>query len=131
MHSCRILTKKWILPLLLLGTTLILTASAGGTPFFKNTEIRIPVTRDTWVSSFHDEQNANLGGADRLKTKGIQEFTLVDLDPQPFQGRVITGATLHLHSRSEAPLRRVTISTLATNWVEGTSTRYRSRDERV
>lgn len=127
MHSCRILTKKWILPLLLLGTTLILTASAGGTPFFKNTEIRIPVTRDTWVSSFHDEQNANLGGADRLKTKGIQEFTLVDLDPQPFQGRVITGATLHLHSRSEAPLRRVTISTLATNWVEGTSTRYRSQ----
>lgn len=89
--------------------------------------IRIPVTRDTWVSSFHDEQDANLGRATRLKTKGIQEFSLIDLSPQHLRGRVISGATLHLHCRSEASLKRTTVSTLATDWVEGTATRYRTQ----
>lgn len=93
----------------------------------QNEIVQAPVTRDTWVSSFHDEQDANLGGATRLKTKGIQEFSLIDLSPQHLRGRVITGATLHLHYRSEASLKRVTVSTLATDWVEGTSTRYRSQ----
>ena len=92
-----------------------------------NNLVRLPVTRDTWVSSVKGERNTNLGGAKRLKTKGIQEFSLVDFDPQTLRGRVITGATLHLHCRSKTPQRRVTVSTLASDWVEGTATRYRKQ----
>ncbi|MDF1552144.1 MAG: DUF4091 domain-containing protein [Deferrisomatales bacterium] len=84
----------------------------------------MPVTRDTWFSASRGERDANLGGADRLKTKGIQEFALVDLDTARLRGRVIQSATLHLHSRSDTPQRRLSISTLATDWVEGRSTRY-------
>ncbi|OEU71844.1 MAG: hypothetical protein BA864_06020 [Desulfuromonadales bacterium C00003093] len=105
----------------------MLTTSAGGAPLSENAEVRVAVSRDTWVSSFHDEQDANLGGANRLKTKGIQEFSIIDLSPEQLRGRVITRATLHLHCRSEAPLRRVTVSTLAADWVEGTATRYRTQ----
>ena len=42
--------------------------------------VRVPVSRDTWVSSVRGETRANLGGAPRLKTKGYQEFSLVDID---------------------------------------------------
>ena len=92
-----------------------------------DTLIQLPVTRDTWISAANGERNANLGGANRLKTKGIQEFSLLDFDPQKLRGRVITSATLHLHCRSKAPQRRVTVSTLASDWKEGTATRYRKQ----
>ncbi|NOQ52233.1 MAG: hypothetical protein GQ578_08485 [Desulfuromonadaceae bacterium] len=47
----------------------MLTTGAGGTPLSENAEVQVAVSRDTWVSSFHDEQNANLGGANRLKPR--------------------------------------------------------------
>ena len=89
-------------------------------------EVELPVTRDTWVSSVEGEREANLGGASRLKTKGIQELAIVDVDPIALKGRVVLGATLRLHCRSKDPQRRLTISTLASPWAEGTSTSYRS-----
>ncbi len=90
--------------------------------------VRVPVVRDTWVSSVKGEQDANLGGAKKLKTKGIQEFTLLDIDPDPLRGRVIHGAMLHLRCRSpKAPQRRLTVSTLASQWAQGTSWRYKTQ----
>lgn len=86
--------------------------------------VHVPVVRDTWVSSVDGERDANLGGAKRLKTKGIQEFTLMDIDPAPLRGRVVRGATLHLHTASKEIQHRLTVSTLASDWVEGTSPRY-------
>jgi len=86
--------------------------------------VRVPVSRDTWVSSVRGEAEANLGGATRLKTKAYQEFSIVDLDPTPLQGRVVTGATLHLHCASKDIQKRLAVSTLASEWVEGTSQRY-------
>ena len=53
----------------------------------KGEVVRVPVSRDTWVSSCRGETRANLGGASRLKTKGYQEFTLVDIDPARLKGR--------------------------------------------
>ena len=47
---------------------------AGGTAHFD-------VSRDTWVSAFPGKEDANLGGSARLKTKGIQEFSILDVDP--------------------------------------------------
>jgi hypothetical protein len=86
--------------------------------------IRVPVARDTWVSAVGPEADANLGGAPRLKLKSIQEMTLLDIDPAPLRGRVIERATLHLHHADGPPLKRVTVSTLGAEFVEGTSAGY-------
>jgi len=86
--------------------------------------VKAPVVRDTWISAYKDETDCNLGGADKMKTKGIQEFSIVDIDPVSLRGRVVTGATLHLHCRSKDAQPRLTVSTLASDWVEGTSKGY-------
>jgi len=88
--------------------------------------LRVPVSRDTWVSSYKTERDANLGGARRLKTKSFQEFTLVDLDPAVLRGKIVTGALLHVRSVSKDVQKRVTVSSLASDWVEGTSPTYRT-----
>ena len=86
--------------------------------------VRCDVTRDTWVSEVGKEADGNNGGATRLKTKGIQEFAIVDIDPRPLVGRVIVAATLHLHVASPDPQRRTTVSTLSSQWTEGTASGY-------
>ncbi|HEX2973786.1 MAG TPA: hypothetical protein VHP11_15750, partial [Tepidisphaeraceae bacterium] len=86
--------------------------------------VRLEVTRDTWVSSSGKEQAGNNGGATRLKTKGTQEFSLLDIDPATLRGRVIADATLHLNCASKDPQRRVSVSTLASDWAEGTASNY-------
>lgn len=92
----------------------------------KGQPVRIEVTRDTWVSSHEGEEDANLGGADRLKFKGIQEFSLLDLDVNAIKGRAILAAALHPRTTSGDPLRRMTVSTLASEWTEGTRRWYGS-----
>ncbi|MEX0776662.1 MAG: hypothetical protein WD042_13245 [Phycisphaeraceae bacterium] len=92
--------------------------------------LSIPIARDTWVSDYHDDKNderhGNNGGDTRLKTKGSQELVLLDIDPAQIAQtkRVITHVTLHLHTRGDQPQRRVTVSTLATPWNEGTARGY-------
>ncbi len=48
----------------------------------------------------------------------------MDIDPAPLKGRVITGATLHLHCSSKDIQKRLAVSSLASEWVEGTGTGY-------
>ncbi len=48
--------------------------------------LKLPVTRDAWVSAVGREAVANLGGAPRLKLKSIQEMSLIDIDPAPCGG---------------------------------------------
>lgn len=88
--------------------------------------IRCPVMRDTLVSAVGRERFGNNGRAGRLKVKGQQEYTLFDIDPRPLQGKIITGALLHVRSASprKAPLMRVGVSTVAGEWVEGRSRNY-------
>jgi hypothetical protein len=86
--------------------------------------LRLPVTRDTWVSTVGGEANGNNGAAPRLKLKSIQEMTLLDLDPTPLRGRVIKSARLHLRLAGPERLRRVTVGTLSAEWVEGTGSNY-------
>ncbi|MBW2663071.1 MAG: hypothetical protein JRD93_14025, partial [Deltaproteobacteria bacterium] len=54
---------------------------------------------------------------------------LLDIDPSPLKGKIITGALLHIRSAApqKAPLARLGVSTLASQWVEGTKTGYRSQ----
>ena len=123
MHSRPVL--KTPLLLMLAACLAFPPAVPGGSPH--SDAMRLAVTRDTWLSSFREERDANLGGEDRLKAKGVVEFSMIDFDPEAIRGRVVTAATLHLHSRSETPLRRVTVSSLASDWVEGNAVRYRSQ----
>lgn len=90
----------------------------------ERTTVRLAVTRDTWFSEVGSEGNCNLGGAPQLKLKSIQEMSLIDIDPTPLKGRVVVGATLHLRKRGEEVLRRVTVSSFNSEWVEGTSASY-------
>src|SRR5437016_587615 len=82
--------------------------------------VKLPVTRDAWISAFPGEQEGNNGGAPRLKFKGIQEFSLLDFDTASLHGKQISRAQLWLHLESkDAPLGRMTVSTVAVPWDEG------------
>ena len=87
--------------------------------------IKLPVTRDAWISAYPGEQEGNNGGAPRLKFKGIQEFSLLDFDSKPITGKRISRAELWLHLESrDAPLGRITVSTISSPWEEGNGTGY-------
>lgn len=88
---------------------------------------RVEVSRDLWISAYPTESEGNNGASHRLKLKGIQESFLIDFDPTPFQGKRVKKAQLHLHSASpDQPLRRVTISTITQDWIEGDGTGYKN-----
>ena len=81
--------------------------------------------RDAWVSAYPSEQEGNNGAAPRLKFKGIQEFSLLDFDSAALKGKQITRVELWLHLESkDAPLGRMTVSTVGCPWDEGTGTGY-------
>src|SRR5947199_8573722 len=87
--------------------------------------VKLPVTRDAWVSAFPSEQEGNNGASPRLKFKGIQEFSLLDFDSTSLRGKKVTRAELWLHLESkDAPLGRMTVSTVASDWEEGTGSGY-------
>lgn len=86
--------------------------------------VRVPVSRDLWISSVDSEVDGNNGGSPKLKFKSYQEFSLVDFDPAPFRGRIVLGATLHLRLAGEERLHRMTVGGVAGEWVEGTSSGY-------
>ena len=74
---------------------LVLACLAGFQPGGAAGEVRLDVTRDTWVSEVGQEADGNNGAAPRLKLKSIQEMTLIDVDAAAPRD-VYTAATLHL-----------------------------------
>ena len=104
--------------LLNLNFIFALGASAGAQ------DVRLDVTRDTWVSGVGSEADGNNGGAPRLKLKSIQEMSLLDIDPMPLRGRMIRSAVLHVKKAGDQPLKRVTVSSVGAQWHEGTGTGY-------
>ncbi|HJT33239.1 MAG TPA: GDSL-type esterase/lipase family protein, partial [Pirellulales bacterium] len=100
------------------GAALAPAGPAGGK------DLRLPVTRDTWFSNVGAEADGNNGGAGQLKVKSIQEMSLVDFDPQPLAGRAVRSATLHVHISGSERLHRMTVSTFAAPWVEGSAANY-------
>lgn len=99
-------------------------ASAKDTPRPEGTPVRAPVTRDLWLSNVDKEADGNNGGAARLKLKSHQEMSLIDIEPRPLKGYVIHGAYLYLKMADSEPMRRVTVSSFAAEWVEGTASDY-------
>ncbi|MCU0710909.1 MAG: DUF4091 domain-containing protein [Pirellula sp.] len=86
--------------------------------------VRIDVTRDAWISAYSGEQEGNNGAAPRLKLKGIQEFFLIDFDALPYKGKRVSRAELRIKSANEDSAMRVTVSTVMTEWNEGTGNGY-------
>lgn len=90
--------------------------------------VRLNPTHDTWVSSVGEEAKGANGGSARMKLKSIQELSLIDFDFQSLKGKQIRRATLHLKQSGDEPLDRMTISTVAAPWIEGTSQNYAIAD---
>lgn len=90
----------------------------------KGRPVKLPVTRDTMLSCVGREADCNLGSRNVLKTKSYQEMSLIDIDTAKLRGHVITGAMLYLHVASKDVQKRLTVSSIASEWVEGTSTGY-------
>ncbi len=91
--------------------------------------VKVDITRDNWTATVKDEKFGNNGGSSRLKLKGQQEHVLFDIDPAPLKGKIITGAVWHVRTASpKAPLLRVTVSSVAAPWVEGTASGYRRQE---
>jgi hypothetical protein len=90
--------------------------------------VRLPVTRDTFFSHVGREADGNNGGATRLKLKSYQEMSVVDFDTgdkaERIKGQKILGALLHVRLAGSEPLRRVTVSSFAAPWAEGTASNY-------
>ena len=90
--------------------------------------VRLPVTRDLWISSAPGEEEGNNGGAPKLKLKGYQEFSIVDFDVESLKGKEIKKATLHLKLASDERLYRVAVGTITSPWNEGSGTGYEKEE---
>ena len=101
-------------------TALVCTGLAHAAPVPQ----RVEATRDLWVSSFEKEREGNNGASPKLKLKGIQEFFLIDFDPAPLTGKRVVRAQLHVHPEGAETLGRITVSSVAEEWVEGNGTGY-------
>lgn len=119
-HCVKLKIQRIVIATSLIALAFCGLTEAGG----QADQLRLEVTRDLWMSSVDKEADANLGGSPRLKLKSFQELSIVDLDPVSLRGKKVQSATLHLHTSGGEILRRVTVSSLGSDWVEGTSGNY-------
>ena len=94
----------------------------------RSDDVRVPVSRDTWLSSVDSERSGNNGGAARMKLKSYQEMSLLDIDPAELKGRTIEQATLLLRASPGTTLKRVTVSSCSAEWFEGQGSGYAVED---
>ncbi len=115
---------------LIIGIAVVPGASYGQAPPSTGSrgEVRLAVTRDTFVSNVGKEADGNNGGDRRLKIKSIQEMTLLDVEAKALAGKTIRAAALHLKLAGDEPLKRVTVSTVGAEWFEGTGSGYAVQD---
>jgi hypothetical protein len=96
----------------------------------KGISSRLPVTADTWLGCEGEEAKGGAGGAEKFKIKSRKEYALFDVDASSLKGKIVTGALWHFHPTSavataeSSPALRVSVSTVAAPWVEGTATNF-------
>jgi hypothetical protein len=117
-------SRSWLVLLLAAAAPLAGGCPAEAQSTAPSRPVRLDVTHDTWVSEVGREADGNNGVAPRLKFKGIQEMSLLDVDPAPLRGRTIRSATLHLQKSSDERLWRVTVGGVGAEWFEGTGSNY-------
>ncbi len=84
--------------------------------------VRLNDTADVWVSSYSGKQPEtgwSMGATSHMKLKGIEEMALIQFDVSPLRGMAVRSARLFLHNESRNRLRKIGVSTIATDWVEG------------
>ena len=82
-------------------------------------------TRDVWISAYPGEETRNMGATDKLKLKGIQEMAILDFDLSSLKGKKIESARLYIcDAVKDNKLRKIGMSTVASQWVEGKSSGY-------
>lgn len=88
--------------------------------------IRCNVTADTQVSAYKgstsDERVWNWGKAPRLKCKGFEEYTLMKFNTSACRGMTVDRATLYLSRSDQCVMNVVGVSTISTDWAEGSGT---------
>jgi len=106
-------------------------------------QIKIPCSRDVWVSAAGAERDHSMGRTPQLKLKTIQEMAILGFDCAPLRGRTTDGGWLYFHvvaspqevARMGLPfarkhlLRRIGLSSVPTDWVEGAARRSYTVDE--
>lgn len=102
-------------------------------PSEKTTTIKLPVTRDVWISGEQDEAGTSMGRTPKLKLKGRSEFCLMDFDVDQLKGKRVVTAWLYccnLDPKADLErlgivdrpdcLRYIAVSTVSSPWEEGT-----------
>ena len=96
-------------------------------------DVKVPCSRDVWVSAVGAEQDHSMGKTPQLKLKTIQEMAVLDFDLSGMKGKTVGKSWLHFHiadargevARMGIPLQRrhllrgIGLSTVSTDWVEG------------
>ncbi len=86
--------------------------------------VRLKATADVWLSdAVAKERNTNSGEHPRLKLKTVQEMAAIRFDASPIRGRQVLEATLLLKPTGQHHLRYIRVSTIRSDWAEGTSPR--------
>lgn len=84
-------------------------------------EVRLAVTADTSLQAHEAEVNLNSGASSVIRIKGWQHFLLLEFDLRSVEGSRAGRARLYLHlARPEHALWRVGLSTITSQWREGT-----------
>lgn len=113
----------------LLMASLALGVGAAGA--LQAEEIKVPVSRDVWLSAADaKESDCNMGAAPKMKLKVWQEFAIVDFDMAALKGKKIVSTDLYVFplpgkvNKEGTDLRWITMSTVTSQWVEGKGTDY-------
>lgn len=83
--------------------------------------VRLPVVQDNSIVMVDGEWSENAGSSGRIRIKGNQHVVAMSFDLSAIQGKTIRKAELVCHASAET-ISAVTISTIATPWVEMRST---------
>ena len=85
-------------------------------------DVKIPITADNSICCDPTELENNMGAAPRIKMKGNENILVLNFDPTPLKGKLVTKATLHIKATEKnVMVRKVGFSTIAVPWHEGKS----------
>ena len=89
----------------------------------QSAELKFTCTKDTGISSYKeknaDERNLNMGATGSIKIKGIEEMAILRFDLSKLKGKKIKSAKLFLCEASTNFLRKIGLSTVSNDWIEG------------
>ncbi|MFC1582331.1 hypothetical protein ACFL4W_02210 [Planctomycetota bacterium] len=94
--------------------------------------IKVPISRDVWLSSYNEEKEHSMGKTPKFKIKGRDEFALMDFETEILKGKEVVSAYLHCRNIDPAEevkrlglgdrpdvLRHIGVSTVSSRWEEG------------